>query len=142
MSRRWLLRLAVAAVCGVAGWLVAEVVRFEPRPVGWALMVLVFFSLVWLVLDTLDTHPARWRVTVPGPTGAQVVEVTLDERLLNSHLSASEPDGALRERLLALARSRDPSLTDPLLRNLAERPPRRLSPTEIDRILTRIEEIA
>lgn len=142
MSRRWLLRVAVASACGLAGWLVAVVVRFEPRPVGWTLLVVVFFSLVWLVLDTLDARPARWQVTVPGSSGTSVPEVTLDERLLSSHLAASEPDDALRERLLALARSRDPALADPLLQGLAAGPPRRLSLAEIDRILTHLEEIA
>jgi len=56
-----------------------------------------------------------------------------------SHLDTRDPGPALRDRLVALARSRDPDLADPVLRDLAQQPARRLTPDDIDRYLTRIE---
>ena len=60
-------------------------------------------------------------------------------RILQGHLDSRDPGPALRDRLVALARTRDPGLTDPDLRDLAQGPVRRLSPEEIDHYLTRIE---
>jgi hypothetical protein len=100
-------------------------------------MVVIVCTLAWLVLDTVDAPAAQW---VPSlrPPGDRVDEATSDLRILSSHQQASVPSEAVRDRLVALARARDPALADALHDEIE--PHHRLSPAEIDRILTRIEE--
>lgn len=101
-------------------------------------MAAVVLALGWLVLDTVDAPAAEWVPRIQ-PAGDRVDEVSSDLRVLSSHQQAREPSEALCDRLVALARARDPALADDLHRELE--PLRRLSPGEIDRILTRIEEV-
>ena len=138
ISRLWRSRLVVGTALGAAGYPVAVLLRFGPQPVPYAVMVSIVLTLAWLVLDTIDAPPARW---LPAPTSAddRVGEATADLRILSSHAQASSPSSAVRDRLVFLARARDPALADDLLHELA--PEGRLSPAEIDRILTRIEEV-
>ena len=100
-------------------------------------MVAIIATIAWLVLDTIDAPAARWLPTV-RPTGDRVDEATSDLRILSSHAQASAPSSSVRDRLVALARARDPVMAEDLHQELAT--VRRLSPAEIDRILTRIEE--
>ena len=138
MRRAWLARLATAAGLSAAGYGVLVLMDFGPRPVGWALLSTLGCALAWLVVDTLDTERARWYPTLPAPQD-RVEETTVDQRVLDNHAMSGQPSGALRDRLVALARARDPDLTDPELAALASGTPRRLSPAEVDRYLTRIE---
>ena len=64
----------------------------------------------------------------------------MHHRVLTNHLAARAPGPALRHLLLDLARGRDPDLSDPELRALADDSPGRLTAVDIDRYLTRIEE--
>jgi len=137
ISRAWATRLAGAAVIGVLGFVAAVFLDFEPRPVAFAVMVLLACSMAWLLLDTVNTPPARWLPAVPA-RGDRTDEASRDLSTLSSHHSATEPSPVLRDRLVSLARGRDPDLADLLRAELT--PIRRLKAAEIDRILTRIEE--
>ncbi len=134
----WRGRLLVGAVLGAIGYVSAVLLEFGPRPVPYAVMVAILLTLVWLVLDTVDAPAARWHPVLPHARD-RVDEATSDLRILSSHVQASVPSEAVRERLVALARARDPDLAAALRHELD--PVRRLSPAEIDRILTRIEEV-
>jgi hypothetical protein len=138
LEPQWRGRLISAALGTALGYGVVVLLDLGPRPIGWTLLSVLAFSLAWLVVDTLDADRAQWYPTLPRQ-GDRVEESTPDQRLLESHAAALEPSGALRDRLVVLARTRDPSLSDPALAALAASEPRRLSPREIDEHLTRIE---
>ena len=138
VPQAWRSRILLGTLAAVVGYGAAVLLRFDPQPVPYAVMAAVVLALGWLVLDTVDAPAAEWVPRIQ-PTGDRVDEVTSDLRVLSSHQQAREPSEALRDRLLALARARDPALADDLYGELD--PLRRLSPSEIDRILTRIEEV-
>lgn len=137
LSRVWRGRLLAGVVIGGGGFVLAVVLRFDPHPLEYVVMMTIVLTLLWLVIDTVDAPPAQW-VPPLQPTADRVDEPTSDLRILSSHVQASAPSSAVRDRLVALARARDPDLAVALRRELD--PVRRLSPTEIDGILTRIEE--
>ncbi len=137
ITRQWRLRLLGAVVLGVIGFVAALALDFDPQPAAYVVMVAIVSTTAWLVLDTIDASAARWLPSL-RPTGDRVDEATSDLRLLTSHQQASVPSEALRDRVVALARARDPALADDLRHELT--PVRRMSPAEVDRILTRIEE--
>ena len=136
-DRRWRTRLLGGLAVGVVAYAVSAWLDFDPQPVPFAVMTAVVLTLAWLLLDTVDLAPARWRSALP-PRSDRVDEATSDLRILSSHQQASQPSDAVRDRLVALARARDPALADALHDEIE--PHHRLSPAEIDRILTRIEE--
>ncbi len=89
---------------------------------------------MWLLLDADETRPADWIDSRPPLVRPDAGEETSTARILASHPSPASRGPALRDRLVALARTRDPALTDPDLRDLAHQPVRRLSADEIDHI--------
>jgi hypothetical protein len=125
------------ALLAAIGYAAAVWLDFEPQPAAYVVMAVIVCSMAWLVLDTVDAPAAQW---VPGlpTTGDRVDEATSDLRILSSHAQTRTPTPAVRDRLVALARVRDPVLAETLQHEID--PERRLSPAEIDRILTRIEE--
>ncbi|WP_374455562.1 hypothetical protein [Nocardioides sp.] len=141
LSRTWGNRVFLALAASVAVYLYTGWLDWDPQPVPFAVMMAVVLTLVWMVYDILDDEPAHWVPSLP-PVGDRVDQATSDLRILSSHVQASVPTEAVRERLVALARGRDPDLADALRRELGgpHDPARRLSPAEIDRILTRIED--
>lgn len=137
LSRAWRNRLFIAVFICVVGYVCAALLRFGPQPIPFAVAMAVILSLMWLVFDLVDDEPVDW-VPALSHGSDRVDEATADLRILTSHQQASAPSEAVRDRLVALARSRDPELATDLHHELAT--VRRLSPAEIDRILTRIEE--
>ncbi len=137
VSRLWRNRLLIAAFISTVCYVAAVLLRFGPQPVPFTVAMAVVLSLMWLVLDIFDEDPTEWSPALPT-FGDRVDEATPDLRLLTSHQQASVPSAAVRDRLVTLARSQDPDLATTLHHDLAT--VRRLSPAEIDRILTRIEE--
>lgn len=137
LSRPWRNRLVIAVFISTVCYVGAVLLRFGPQPVPFAVAMAVVLSLMWLVFDIFDEHPTEWSPALPAFVD-RVDEATPDLRLLTSHQQASVPSAAVRERLITLARSRDPDLATTLHHELASL--RRLSPAEIDRILRRIEE--
>jgi hypothetical protein len=134
---QWRRRLLTGAALGAGGFAAGTWLDFEPQPLAYALMVVIVLSGVWLVLDTVDAPAAQWRSGPPGRED-RVDEATSDLRILSSHQQATTPSPAVRDRLVGLARARDPDLAATLQDELD--PERRLTPAQIDRILTRIEE--
>ena len=137
VSRTWRGRLVVGATIAALGYPLAVLLKLGPEPLPYAVMACIVLMLVWLVFDTVESEPAEWTPSLPN-VNDRVDEVTSDLRILTSHQQASVPSEAVRDRLVTLARTRDPELAASIRHELT--PPRRLSPAEIDRILTRIEE--
>ena len=134
----WRGRAAGGVVVAVAGFAVAVVLDMEPQPLPYVVWSVVVLTTAYLVIDTVDVPAAEWRQG-PPPTD-RVDEASSDLRVLSSHVSSDQPSDALARRIVALARARDPDLADTLWLELAGTP--RLSPTDIDRILTRIEDVS
>lgn len=139
MRSAWWPRLVVLAGVLVGGQVLLTLMDFGPDPWGWGLLVVAAAVVLWLARDAVDADQAEWYDGAATSTGPTTEEQSAQGRVLASHLASRDPGPALRDRLVALARSRDPDLTDPDLRRLGTETPRRLSPAEIDHYLTRIE---
>ena len=138
VASHWRTRLLAGAVLGAVGYVVAVLLDFEPRPAAYVVMIAVVLTWAWLVLDTIDVPVPEWQHWLPS-TGDRVDQATSDLRILVSHEQADVPSEALRDRLVALARGRDPDLAVMLELELAG--VQRLSPADIDHILMRIEAV-
>lgn len=156
ITGRWWRR----AGAGVLTFAVLEVVLVladtGPDAVRLALLVATCVGVLGLVLDTLSEGGPSWVVEVERPSVREGGDPRLARyvNLLEGHLSARSDDSALRDRLAALTdqvlRQRyavhrgDPgadALVGPDLAAVLDGPVRRLSPADIDRCLTRIEEL-
>lgn len=138
IRERWRGRLAGGVALAGAGFVVTLLLDMDPRPLPYVVWSVVVLALAFLVLDIVDVPAAEWQQGTP-PTPDRVDEATSDLRVLSSHQQADQPSDALARRLVALARGRDPDLGDDVARELADGG--RLSPADIDRILTRIEDV-
>ena len=138
ISRVWRGRLLVGATLSAVCYPLAVWLKLGPEPVPYVVMSSVVLMLVWLVFDTVESEPAQWTPAVPNVSD-RVDEATSDLRILTSHQQASTPSEAVRDRLVGLAGTRDPDLAASIRHELT--PVRRLTPAEIDRILTRIEDV-
>jgi hypothetical protein len=130
-------RVAKGVVLAGGGFAAAVLLDMEPQPLPYVVWSVVVLTTAYLVIDTLDVPTAEWQQG-PPPTD-RVDEASSDLRVLSSHVQSDQPSDALAHRLVALARARDPDLGDTVRRELADS--RRLSPADIDRILTRIEDV-
>ena len=131
-------RLVGGVVRVAVGFGIAVLLDFEPQPLPYVVWSVVMLTLSWLVLDTIDAPVASWR-SGPPTTSERTDEVTSDLRILTSHTQADHPSDALARRLVELARGRGgPALAADVRHELADR--QRLSPADVDRILTRIED--
>ncbi len=130
-------RVAKGVGLAVAGFVAAILLDMEPQPLPYVVWSVVVLTTAYLVIDTLDVPTAEW-LQGPPPTD-RVDEASSDLRVLTSHVQSDQPSDALAHRLVALARARDPDLAETVRRELAGT--RRLSPADIDRILTRIEDV-
>lgn len=139
LLRAWWARAVILVLVVVVGQVVLTLLDFGPRLLGWALLAAAVAALMWLLLDAAGTHAAGWDSSLPPFVRPDPGEASAHSRVLDGHLDSRDPGPALRDRLVALARSRDPDLADPVLRDLAQQPARRLTPDDIDRYLTRIE---
>lgn len=153
---RWGWRAAWAGVLAVVAVVGASAVELDPEPVRVTLLVLVVVAVAGLLLDAVAREAPVW-ATAPlhQPLGTGHDRATQAYlRLLESHRTARHPDGAVRDRLRALAgqallarhgvRLEDPeaaTLLDPQLRAVLAGPPSRLSPRRLDHLLRTIEEL-
>jgi hypothetical protein len=137
LGDRWRGRAAGGIALAGVGYAVAVWLDMEPRPLPYAVWAVVVLVTAYLVLDTVDVPSAEWQQAPPPDD--RVDEASSDLRVLSSHVQSDQPSDALARRLVALARARDPDLGDSLWLELADT--RRLSPADIDRILTRIEDV-
>ena len=155
-KNRWMRRLAA----GVAAFVVLEgalvLAQTDPDPLRLALLIATCVGVLGLIFDALSDGGASWELTLERPT----VRTSGDPRLaryvslLEAHRSSRSQDTALRDRLRVLTdqvlRQRygvahdDPQaveLLGPELTTVLQGEPRRLKPAEIERYLTRIEEL-
>lgn len=154
--RRWWRRIAAGAVAFVLLELVLVIADLDPDAARLGLLVAICVAVLGLVLDALADGGPSWDVEVERPSLRESGDPRLGRfvNLLEAHLSARRPDSALRERLAALADRvlvqrhglvrEDPRAADllgPEVAAVLEGPARRLAPGEIDRYLTRIEEL-
>lgn len=137
LSRRAGGRVGWGVVLAVLGYALTLWLDFDPQPFPYVVWAVVVVTMTYLVLDTVDAPVAHWEHPVSSRSD-RVDEVTSDLRILASHQQADHPSDALAQRLVALARSRDPDLASEVEDELAGPP--RIPPATIDRILTRIEE--
>ena len=146
--------LAVAAYA--ATYAVLWALDYEPHALPLLLLLLLAW-LVWrLVQEALDAPAAEWNTELEGSFRPVAQDPVLSGylRLLQSHADTREAEPALRRRLLELGSTRlearlgvpaDARTSDerlgPEWAALRRDPGRRLSVAEIDRLLTRIEEL-
>jgi hypothetical protein len=155
-SPRWGPRLAGGLVAFLGFEVLLTLIDADPDPVRLALLVATCTVLLGLVGDALDGGEPSWGVEVEVPSVRESADTRLGGYvgLLESHLSAREPDGALRDRLGDLADevlrhrhglrrddARAEALLGPALSEVLEGPPRRLSRAQITRCLTMIERL-
>lgn len=140
MIRRWGPRLGALVLVVVGGQLLFTVLDFEPDLRGWALMAVAAVVLLWLALDAVGVGDASWDDPLAPYVRGDAADDSVHHRVLTNHLAARDPGPQLRDLLVELARGRDPDLRDPELRALADGPAHRLTATDIDRLLTRIED--
>jgi hypothetical protein len=133
----WRGRAGGGVVLAGAGFAVATWMDMEPQPLPYVVWSVVVLTTAYLVLDIVDVPAAEWQQAPPSPD--RVDEASSDLRVLSSHVQSDQPSDAVARRLVALARARDPALGETLRRELADT--RRLAPADIDRILTRIEDV-
>lgn len=135
---RWRGRVGGGIVLAGIGYALAVWLDFEPRPLPYAVWVVVVLAMAYLVIDTVDVPVAHWQQSLP-PRSDRVDEATSDIRVLSSHQQADHPSDALAVRLVELAHGRDPKLAVEVRHELSGL--RRITPADIDRILTRIEDV-
>ena len=156
MRRRWLRRAGAALLAFVVLEVVLGLAEVGPDPLRLALLVATTVAVLGLALDALSDPPPAWDVEVERPSVRDGGDPRLGlyVNLIEAHLAARTDDAALRDRLRTLAdqvlrqrhgvRREDPraaELLGPELTTVLTGPVRRLSPADVDRCLTRIEEL-
>ncbi|MDI6911344.1 hypothetical protein [Nocardioides sp.] len=154
IARRWWRRLVGGAVAYAALEVGLELAQADPDPVRLALLVAGSVAVLGLLRDALADGGASWDIEVERPSLRERGDPRLRQYLglLEAHLAARTPDPALRDRLTLLAtralqrpgiepgtQPETPPETQPAW--LWDGPARRLTPAEIDRCLTQIEEL-
>jgi hypothetical protein len=154
--RRWWWRLAGGLIA--FGGIEAAVLLIDGRAdeLRLALVVALVVCASALLIDAAPVEPAVWTGHVEPEAGLGRLDPSTASylRILESHLSAREVDGALRNRLRQLAdqtlRARhDLTIDDPRseellgheLRRVLDEGPIRLNAERIDRCVKRIEEL-
>lgn len=156
MRSRWVRRAAGGAAAFVALEVVLRIAETGPDTLRLALLVATGVGVLGLALDALSDAAPAWDMEperVSARDGGDP-RLSLYAGLIEAHLAARAPDPALRERLASLAdqalrqrhgvRRDDPraaELLGPELTAVLSGPVRRLSPSDVDRSLSRIEEL-
>jgi hypothetical protein len=149
-------RPVAAVLLALVLYVVLWLLDFDPDPLRLGLLVLVCAAASALFVDAFDTGEAGWDLESAhwAPPSGQDPGYSAYLHAIEHHLTVDVPDGALRDRLAALAALRleqrhglvlgDPRADDllgPELTQVLDDPPRRLSRTEIDRCVRRMEEL-
>lgn len=134
LPRRWRGRIIGALLLFAVLEAALSAADYAPDPLRLALLVGLCVAAVGLFRDSLAGGAPLWTAepvqhVVPEGSDARLAAYV---RLVEDHLTSRTPDGALRDRLVALSGRR---LADDLAG-----PPRRLSPAQIDDYLRRIED--
>lgn len=155
-AHRWWRRAAAAVVVFVGLEVGLGLADVGPEPVRLALLVATTVGVLGLALDALSDPAPAWDLEperVSARDGGDP-RLSLYVNLIEAHLAARSDDAALRERLRTLADqvlrqrhgvrredARAAELLGPEVTTVLTGPVRRLSPADIDRCLTRIEEL-
>lgn len=129
MTRQWALRIGALALIVILGQVFFTLVDSDPSLLEWTLTASAGVVLVWLASDVFGVAGARWDDPLAPYARPDAAEDSVHHRVLTNHLAARDPGPGLRRLLLDLAGPAAPDLPDG-----------RLTPTDIDRYLTRIEE--
>jgi hypothetical protein len=154
--RRWAGYAVLAALVYAGLLFVTHLIEWGPDPIRLGLVVGLVVALIVLVTNMAGNSGPSWVVDSVAPAfqpGRDAV-FSIYQRLIDSHLTMASPDGVLRDRLGVLADRRlrqhhgfgvgDPRAAALLGDELTEAltgDPRRLSLTELERHVTRIEEL-
>jgi hypothetical protein len=154
--RRWWWRTLLAAFAFGAAELVFTELQDDPDPVRLALVVLLLVFAGAMLLDSAQAPSAEWPIFPLPTTGLSRADPRTAAllRLVEGHLTASEPSAALRDRLrdltdqvlqvrhdLPLVDPRAEALVGAPLLGVLTDPPRRLARGEIEQCLRQIEEL-
>lgn len=154
--RRWWRRLAAGVVLFAVLDVAFTVADFEPDELRLGLVVALGVATWALLVESLADAGPSWTVEAvhPARPPGQDARTARYLSLLQSHVTARTPDGALQDRLAALVdlvlRQRHgigredagaAGLLGPELTAVLTSPPRRLSRPEIERCVRRIEEL-
>jgi hypothetical protein len=155
-GRRWGRRVVGGVIVYAILEGVLSALDFDPRPLRLGLLVGLCLVVSGLVRDSFGDSGPPWSVETVRPMVQPWSDARLGAhvRLIESHLTAQSPDGALRDRLAALCderllRTRGLRRSDPRSEALLGRallddltgPPGRLTRSRIDEHLRRIEEL-
>lgn len=155
-GRRWWWRAGLTLVVFAGLQIGGARFDFDPDPVRLLLVVALVAGLSGLLIDVIPDQTPPWEVDVIHMTVTRGADQRTGfyVRLLESHLKARTPDESVRDRLagladqtlrlrhgerLATARGRE--LLGPDVVRVVDGPLRRLSAVEIERVITRIEEL-
>ncbi len=158
MRKQWTSRIAAAFGLWLVVCVVAQLLGNQPRPGLIALVIGAAATTAWLYLDTsAQSEPARWQLVSDEPIRPPGSDprLSLFERVIAQHLDSRDATDQLHryvsettERRLVtkhgINRATDPerarAVLGPELAGFLDNPrSRRLSLSEIDSMLTRIE---
>lgn len=129
MKRQWWLRMTGLILILVSGEVIFTLMDSEPSLLAWTLTASAGVVLVWLASDVFGVAAANWHHPLVPYARPDAADDSAHHRVLTNHLAARDPTPALRRLLLGLGGPNAPDL-----------PEGRLTTTDIDRYLTRIEE--
>lgn len=154
--RQWVFRALTAVLITALSYVVALLMDFDPDPARLALVVATATALFSVAHQSMTEVPSSWLAQprlATRPLG-QDTGTNSAMRILESHLTASDPSPLVRDRLARLADARmrqrhgvglaDPEGVDLLGEQtlaVLRGPVRRLSQKDIDRTVSRIEEL-
>jgi hypothetical protein len=156
VSRFWWRWLAVTGLAFGTTWVLMTALDVGVRPGRLLLLVAVVMAVLALANISAVGDGPDWSVDSIQPVSppGQDTRLGMYTRVISGHLDARQLDPALRDRLADLADRRlhqlhgvglrDPRATDLLgaeVAGILTGPPRRLSRAEIDRCVTKIEEL-
>jgi hypothetical protein len=154
--RRWWWRVAGGVIAFFAIEGTTLLIHGQADELRLALVVALVVCASALLIDATPVEPAVWagHVEPEGGLGRLDPRTASYLRIIESHLSAREVDGALRNRLRELAEQtlrvrHDLAVDDPRaeellgheLRRVLYESPTKLDPDQIDRCVKRIEEL-
>lgn len=149
-------RVATVVLAYLVLLAVATVADFDPDPLLLALVVALSVAGLWLLFDALVDDTSPWAIEPISQSGLAGRDGRLDnyQRAIENHLAAREPTDLVQERLRGLAASvldqryslelEDPRaihLLGPEVVGLLYRADHRIALAEIDRCVSRIEEL-
>jgi hypothetical protein len=155
-GRRWWWRLAGGLLAFSAIEVTMALIHGRTDELRLALVVALVVCAAGLLADASPVEPAVWSDRSEAEAGLARLDPRTASylRIIESHLSSREVDAALRNRLRELAdqtlRARhDLTVDDPRaeellgyeLRRVLDEAPTKLHPDEIERCVTRIEEL-